>query len=260
MSGPVFTMALRRRRTAALLSGSAMVVVILIVGALFPSLGDTIGKLELPEGVAELLGGADYGTLTGWLQTEIGSVYGPLVLAAAGITGVSTLLAGEEEAGILALLLAHPVSRRALLLAKAAGVAVTVLAIAAMTLIGLVAGVAIAGGGVAIGKLAALTLHLAMFGLASGAVALAVAAGTGRRAVANGAAAGVAVLGYLINGFAPLVAGIEWTKYLSPFFYYASGEPLSNGADVADLAVLAALTVALTALAVVLLNRRDLRG
>lgn len=260
MSGPILTMALRQRLTPTLLSGLAMIVVILMVGALFPSLGGTIGKLELPEGVTELLGGADYGTLTGWMQSEIGAVYGPLVFAAAAITGVSGLLAGEEESGILALVLAHPVSRRALLLAKAAGVAVAIIAVALMTLIGLVAGVAIAGGGIAIGDLAALVLHLAMFGLASGAVALVVAAGTGRRAIANGAAAGIAVLGYLINGFAPLVAGIGWTKYLSPFYYYAGGDPLTSGPDLGHLAILAAVTAALTMLAVALFRRRDLRG
>src|SRR3954451_10772225 len=30
--------------------------------------------LDLPEGVADLLGGADYGTITGWIRSEIGAV------------------------------------------------------------------------------------------------------------------------------------------------------------------------------------------
>ena len=260
MSRPVLAMGLRQRRASTVLYSLAMVSVILMVGALFPSLGGTIGKLDLPEGVADLLGGADYGTLTGWIQSEIGAVYGPLVLAAAGITGASTLLAGEEETGILALILAHPVSRRALLLAKAVAVAVAVVTIAVVTWVGLVGGVAIAGGGIAVGKLAALALHLAFFGLATGALALAVAAATGRRAIASGVAAGVAVVGYLINGFAPLVDGFAWTKYLSLFYYYAGNDPLSNGPDLGHLAILAAVTAGLTVLAAVLLQRRDLRG
>ena len=144
MSRPVLLMTLRQRWLATLLSGLAVVLVVLMTGALFPSLGDAIGKLELPEGVSELLGGADYGSLTGWMRTEVGAVYGPLVIAAAAITGISSQLAGEEESGILGLLLAHPVSRRSLLLAKAAGVAISVVAIAIMTWLGLIAGVAIA--------------------------------------------------------------------------------------------------------------------
>ena len=57
------------------------------VGALFPAVGRTIGKLNVPKGVAKLLGGADYGTITGWFRSEIGSIYGPLVIGALAITG-----------------------------------------------------------------------------------------------------------------------------------------------------------------------------
>ena len=41
---------------------------------------------------------------------------------------------------------------------------------------------------------------------------------TGRKAVAAGGAGALAVLGFLINGFAPLVDGLDWLKYLSPFY------------------------------------------
>jgi hypothetical protein len=45
---------------------------------------------------------------------------------------------------------------------------------------------------------------VAFFGLTIGAVALAVGAGTGRPALATAVAAAVGVIGWLINGFAPL--------------------------------------------------------
>jgi ABC-2 type transport system permease protein len=237
-----------------------MTLVILMVGALFPSVGDSIGKLDLPKGVTELLGGADYGTIAGWMRSEIGAVYGPLVVAATAITGAAGLTAGEEEDGILGLTLAHPIERGRLLLSKAAAVAVSVAIVALGTLIGLVAGVAIGGGGVALGHLGALSVHLAFFGWAVGAVALALAGATGRRAVASAGAAGFAVLGFLINGFAPLVDAIAWLKYLSPFYYYAGHDPIGHGVDIGDLAILAAASIALTAVAVVGIRRRDLRG
>src|SRR5205807_867446 len=101
---------------------------------------------------------------------------------------------------------------------------------------------------------------LALFGLAVGSVALAVGAGTGRRGLATGIASAVAVLGWLINGFAPLVGAIAWLKYLSLFFYYGGHDPLTRGADMGDLAVLALFSAALTALAMAGLERRDLRG
>ena len=95
-----------------------------MVGALFPAVGGSIGKLDLPEGVTELLGGADYGTLAGWMRSEIGAVYGPLVIGAVGDHGRRRLDRRRGGGGILGLVLAHPIGRSRLILAKAAAVAV----------------------------------------------------------------------------------------------------------------------------------------
>jgi ABC-2 type transport system permease protein len=260
VSGPTFTLAVRLRIAATGLTALGMLLVIVMVGALFPAVGDSIGKLDLPQGVSDLLGGADYSTIEGWMRSEIGAVYGPLVIAATAITGAAGSTAGEEEDGILGLTLAYPVRRSHLLLAKAAAVAVHVALVALGTFAGLVAGVAVAGGGVGIGNLAALALHLACFGWAIGALALALAGATGRRAVASGGAAAFAVLAFLVNGFAPLVDGIAWLKYLTPFHYYSGHDPIANGVDLGDLAVLVAAAAVLTAVAVVRFERRDLRG
>ena len=52
MSAPAFTMGLRLRLLSMALSAVGMFAVIVMVGALFPAVGDSIGKLDLPEGVA----------------------------------------------------------------------------------------------------------------------------------------------------------------------------------------------------------------
>jgi ABC-2 type transport system permease protein len=67
------------------------------------------------------------------------------------------------------------------------------------------------------------------------------------------------VLGFLLNGFAPLVGALDWLKYLSLFYYYEGHDPIANGVDTGDLAVLAAVTISLTALAVLGIRKRDLR-
>jgi hypothetical protein len=74
-------------------------------------------------------------------------------------------------------------------LAKAGAVATVVVIVAVGTWIGLLAGVAVAGGGISAGNLSAMTLQLAFFGFAIGALALALAALTGLKAVAAGAPA-----------------------------------------------------------------------
>ena len=260
MSWPTFKLALRLRLPTIGSAALGLVLVLITVGALYPAVGGSIGKLDLPDGVSDLLGGADYGTLIGWYRGEIASVYGPLVFAAVTITGAAGATAGEEEGRILALVLAHPVKRSTLVTAKGAAVAAGALILALVTWLGLVAGVAVAGGGIGLGNLGALSLHLAFYGVASGAVALALGAGTGRRALAAGGAAAFAIIGYLVNGFAPLVDAIAWLQYLSPFYYYSANDPLANGVDVGDLVVLGLFSAALTAVAIVAIRHRDLRA
>ena len=260
MTRAPLTMALRLRLASAASAAFGLVAVLVIVGALFPAVGGTIGKLNLPRGVSQLLGGADYATLTGWFRSEIGAVYGPLVIGAVAITSAAAITAGEEEDRILALVLAHPIARSRLVLAKAGAIVAVVVMIAVAAWVGLLVGVALGGGGIGVGHMAAFAVHLAFFGFALGAVAVALGAGTGRRALAGGVAAGVGVVGWLINGFAPLVGALDWLKYLSLFYYYAGHDPLTQGIDLGDLVVLGVVAVALTALAVLAFERRDLRG
>ena len=260
MSWPAVKMTLRLRLPFAASAVFGLIAVLLAVGALFPAVGHSIGKLSIPKGVAQLLGGADYATVTGWYRSEMGSIYGPLLIAAVAIIGASASTAGEEEDQILGLVLAHPVERSRLIVAKAAAIAAIVVTVAIACWGGLIAGVALAGGGISLGHLAAYCLQLAFFGFATGAVALALGAGTGRRSLASGGAAGVAILGWLINGFAPLVDAISWLKYLSLYYYYEGNDPLTHGVDVIRVIILGAVALLLTAVAAVSIKDRDLRA
>jgi ABC-2 type transport system permease protein len=237
-----------------------LVAVLIVVGALFPAVGHTIGKLNIPKGVSQLLGGADYGTITGWYRSEIGSIYGPLVIGGLAIAGAVAVTAGEEEDRILGLVLAHPIGRSRLVASKALAIAVVVVAIAFATWAGMIIGVAIGGGGISVGHISAYAVQLAFFGFASGALAIALGAGTGRRTAAAGGAAAIAILGWLINGFAPLVGALDWLKYVSLFYYYAGRDPLTRGVDIGGLLVLGVVALVLTGLGMAGLERRDLRA
>jgi len=258
VTGAAFGLELRLRARSFVLAGIGLMAVAAITGALFPAFGDSLGKVDLPEGVGNLLGGGDFASIQGWLDTEIASVYGPLVVAGSAIAAAAATLAGEEERRILSLVLAYPVARTRLLLAKGAAIALLVAGLGVACWLGLLLSVALAGGGIGAGDLAALALHLAFLGLAFGALALALGGVTGRRAVAAGGSAAVAVAMYLVNGLAPVVA--DWLQYLTLFHYYEGGEPLRNGIDVGHLAVLAAVSAVLLAVAAVGFRDRDLRG
>ncbi|HTT27422.1 MAG TPA: ABC transporter permease subunit [Solirubrobacteraceae bacterium] len=260
MSLPVAKLALRLRLPAAVSAAIGLLAVMAAVGALFPSVGHTIGSLKVPKSVANLLGGGDYGTITGWFRSEIAAIYGPLVIGALAITGASATTAGEEEDRILGLVLAHPIRRHRLVAAKAVAIAGIVLIVALGTWIGLIVGVAVGGGGITLAHMTALAVQLAFFGFATGALALALGAGTGRRSLATGAAAAVGILGWLINSFAPLVGALDWMKYLSPFYYYAGHDPLTHGVYIVGVIVLGLVSLALTAVGMIGIERRDLRA
>jgi len=258
VTAAAFGLELRLRTRSFVLAGIGLMAVAAITGALFPAFGESLGKVDLPEGVGDLLGGGDFASIQGWLDTEIASVYGPLVVAGSAIAAAAATIAGEEERRILALVLAYPVARTRLLLAKGAAIALLVAGLGVACWLGLLLSVALAGGGIGAGKLAALALHLAFLGLAFGAMALALGSLTGRRAVAAGGTAAVAVSMYLVNGLAPVVA--DWLQYLTLFHYYEGGEPLRNGVDAGHLVVLAAVTAVLLAVAAAGFRDRDLRG
>src|SRR6185312_3651009 len=119
---PTAILALRLRLPSTVSAAIGLIAVMAAVGALFPAVGHTIGKINVPHGVSNLLGGADYGTITGWFRGEIAAIYGPLVIGALAINGASAVTAGEEEDGILAVVLAHPIRRSRLIASKATAI------------------------------------------------------------------------------------------------------------------------------------------
>jgi ABC-2 type transport system permease protein len=260
MSWPTAQLTIRMRLPAAVSAALGLIAVMAAVGALFPAVGHSIGKLTVPKSVSDLLGGADYGTITGWFRSEIAAIYGPLVIGALAITGAAAATAGEEEDGILSLVLACPLRRSRLVASKAAAIAAVVLIVALGIWVGLIVGVAVGGGGISLGHMTALAVQIAFFGFATGAVAISVAGATGRRSLAVGTAAAVGILGWLINSFAPLVGAISWLKYLSLFYYYAGHDPLTHGVYTIGIIVLGSVALLLTASAMISIERRDLRG
>jgi ABC-2 type transport system permease protein len=255
---PTARITLLLRLPATVSAAIGLIAIMAAVGALFPAIGHTIGKIDVPTGVSNMLGGADYGTITGWFGSEIGSIYGPLVIGGLVITGASAATAGEEEDRILVLVLAYPIRRARWLGAKAAAIGVVALITAFATWLGLLVGVAAAGGGITIAHMTAFAVQLAFFGFVTGALAIALGAGTGRRSFTTGTASAVAVVGWLIYSFAPLVSSIAWLEYLSPYYYYARHDPLSHGLDIVALIVLGVVTVLLIAIGMLAIERRDI--
>lgn len=257
----VFTKWLRDARWSLLGWTIAVPAVAAMYAAFWPSMRnpEMMRALEAyPESVLEALNYNDVTSAAGYLS---GAVYGLLVsvlMAVFAIGAGTRAVAGDEEAGTLDLVLAYPVSRTRLALQRFAALAVGIAIIC--TALWLIM-VALRGPaqleGISVGELAAVTLQLGLFAAVFGALAFAIGAATGRKALTLGASAGVAVLGYLANGVLPQVDGLEWVRNLSPWHWYLGGDPLVNGVQPRGVGLLLATTALLVAVGTRAFTRRD---
>jgi ABC-2 type transport system permease protein len=240
-------------------------VAIAAVAAMYAAFWPTVNTPEMqqalrnyPEGVLEAFNYNDLTSPAGYLGSSVYGLLVPLLVAVFAIAYGTRAVAGDEEAGTLDLLLAHPVSRTRLALQRFAALAAALVLVGAVLLLAMLA---IAGPaeleGITAAELTAATTQLALFGACLGALAFAVGAATGRKALALGVSAGVAVLAYLANGVFPQVEGLAWTSDLSPWHWYLGGEPLKNGLQAGDSLLLLAVTLVLVAVGTLVFNRRD---
>jgi ABC-2 type transport system permease protein len=256
---------LRDSRRALVWWSAGIVAYVVLICAVWPSVRDNPALKNLHETYPEALkafvsfgGEFDFSTGAGYLGAELFSLVIPLILLIAAIGAGARALAGEEEAGTLDLLLANPVSRTQVAMAKLVIVIAEILVISVVLWGALWASSAIFGLGVDGAHLLGATASAALLAIAFGALATAVAAGTGRRAIAITACAAIALAGYLVNALAPLVSGLNEVRWISPWHHYAASDPLRHGLGITHvLALMLLLVVAAVALPIVF-GRRDL--
>ena len=171
----------------------------------------------------------DFFSPVGYLSGQIFYLMLPLLLGALAIAAGSSLIGREEREGTLELLLARPISRSRLVIAKATIGLVIVL------IIGLVASVTT----VAMAKLVELAVPLdnimlaslasALLAISFGAVAFMVTMlGRSARTASVGVAGLFAIAGYLLSSLAGSVEWLKWPAKLFPFDYYHPAEILQD--------------------------------
>jgi ABC-2 type transport system permease protein len=176
---------------------------------------------------------------------------------------IATEPAGDIEAGIVDLVLARALPRRALitrsLVVMLASTASLVLAMLIGTFTGLLL---LSPAGVAWPEASLLSLmaaHLTLVAWCFGAAGLAASAWARRRAAALAAVALASVALYLIDFLGLWWAPMETPARFTPFYYFHGGPLLAGTANpLLNLTVLGTATVALTITAYIQFQRRDL--
>ncbi len=256
----VFVKTLRDLRRGLIGWGAGIAATVGIMGAIWPTVRDMPDMESFlenyPEVLRELFNFDEYMTASGYLNAELFSFMVPAMFLVFGIMRGARLVAGEEELGTLEVLLSTPVSRRRVLLHKAAALVVSVVVLGAVLFVSTALVMAAVGADASLSEILVGATSVTLLGVEFGLVALAVGASTGSRAWALGASSALAVGSYLLFAIAKIVDAVEPYEILSPFYQTLDAGPMGGGFRAAFLWTLVVGAVAIVA-ALPLFDRRD---
>jgi ABC-2 type transport system permease protein len=212
-----------------------------------------------PQSMKDAFHMTDYSSAAGYFGSTVFGLLVPILVAVFAIAAGVRAIAGDEEAGTLELVMAHPISRGRLAVARwtatiAAMIGAGVLLLAVILLIRIPAKFT----ELPVANIAATVLMLTLFGICFASIAFGIGAYTGRKTISLGASAYLAVVAYLCSSFLPQIHGLRWVKDVSPFAWYLDGQPLRNGINWGYSGLLLAVAVYFAALGIWQFRRRDL--
>lgn len=221
------------------------------------SSGITDAINQLPAGVIQAFGLANFGTPAGFLRGNLYELFVPLLLAAAAVALVNSQTAGEEAAGRLELYFAQPLDRRAVFLGRAIAALLALAVITVAMALVQVAMDAVADLSIDAGRLVSTIILCALLGALHGSLAVAVAGIRARPSLVLGLGIGVALAGYVVAALFPLSSVLEPFRHLSPWDWAFGGNPLETPTEPWRYAALALPTIILGGVGVEAVARRD---
>lgn len=263
MSVAVFRKHLKDNRRGFLGWALAITAIAAMYSSMWPVMGRNSGLAtaidSFPTAMREAFHLEDYGTAAGYFGSTVFGLLVPILLAVFAVAAGTKAIAGDEEAGTLDLVLAHPVRRVRLATSRWLAVLAAVVLVGAVLLaVELAIRVPARFAAISVANLAAMTFQLVLFGCCFASIAFGIGACTGRRVYATVGGAYVTVMAYLCDSFLPQINGLHWIQYVSPFSWYLGGDPLTNGIQWTHCALLAGLSVCCAVVGIWGFHRRDL--
>jgi ABC-2 type transport system permease protein len=244
-------------------------VLVVIMAATYPSIRDTGDALDeyvasLPEGLRQAFGleGASIASPEGYLTSQLYSNLYPIVILimALGLTAWS--IAGSENDGSLETVLANPVSRVRVALARGVGAATMVAVVTAVSTGALVLLAPLFGldEGVPWWGYWSAGLQTFAFVAVCASLTFAVGAASGSKGLAIAVGAGVAVGGFLLNALGAITDVMETLRWASPWYWFLKENPVVTEPNLLNTGLPLALSVLVVAAGIPVFARRDLRG
>jgi ABC-2 type transport system permease protein len=234
----VYAQVIRRRRAAFLWWALGIAGTAALLAAAYPTIRDN-GELDrtfanLPPGVEALLGLSGGNLLSspvGYLDSQFFANILPVLLLVYAIGLAAWTIAGDEAAGSLELLLANPVSRVRVALARLAALVVLlagldVVCVLALAVLSPTTGL---NKGLPVTHVIAATVAATLLALTFATVAFAVGAATGSRPVALAVASVLALGGYVLEGMAQQISALHPVGLVNPWHWLLANDPLRHG-------------------------------
>jgi len=265
----IFLKTLRDKRRALIGWALVMTGMSLIYLAYWPYIRDNpfMGEMMIsylqsfPPGLIEAFMGGTLGEFTtkaeAFLNSELFFMFVPLSFMIFTASFGSDSIAGEEDRGTLDLLLSNPMPRSRVVLENFGALAASTFLLGVVLAIELIIASAATSTNLNLIRLGEITLSLILLSLVFGSAALAfgcIGLGPG---MSTGAAVTLGVASYFLNSLGAVIKELEPYRKLSPFYYYIRADPLINGLNLGDAAVLAVIALVLLVLAIVTFQRRD---
>ena len=255
-----FTKAIADRLLVAVVVGLGAGAMGLSMGPMWLALEDVIGEMlsQFPPEILAIAGGADMATASGWYTGEMYSIVVPFAVMFVAAASAARAFGGEVENGTMGLVMATPTRRTRLATDKAVAMILHVLIAAG--LIGLLTyiGIVISGIDISLLDVAAITLMLSLLSVFVGGIAMVISilAGRGTLAILLGMLVGVVM--YVWSSVLPMSETTAELAWLSPWHHYIATDPMGSGIDWASAALLTILAVVPLVVGVYVFKRRDI--
>ena len=259
----LFLHELRNRRTAILGWGIGIGLFGLVIISVFPEFegqldGFNIDEIEFYQVMGDF---GDFTRFPGFVAAEM-YVFMPILLAIYAITNGTGTLAGEEDDGILAPLMALPLHRWQLVTTKAIALGLALLLILLIASAGEVIAFSMLPSDVDTGGVTALDLVIATIALwplimVFATLSLFLGAFMPTRRLAATVSTIVLVITYFGNNLTEMAEFLEKIKWMFPFNYHNGQEVLENGINSGDAMVLLVISLVLFALSLISFQRRN---
>ncbi len=259
----IYKKSIFNHRKAMIFWGIGLILIGLFYASIYPSIGDNKQFQQAfehaPEGFKALIVSGDFfATPNGFIHAEFFTITMPLITGILAITISTSLLAKEEEAGTMELLLARPVSRVRIIAEKFLAMLSIMAIMSAFIWLGLFLGSLLVDKfDITLPYMAIAVANLGLLAVAFGSLALLITSIKNSRGLASGIAGVFFIFSYVVGTFGEQVGWLKKFEAVSLFHYFDSAEILRGNTHYSDMWILGAVIAVAGLLSVIAFSHRD---